>query len=57
MCPKIYSKGGTFHKNGILQSILNNDEDIIVSIGVNDTKIIYNSVSEPDTIQVLDVHD
>jgi hypothetical protein len=53
----IKTNGGTFHENGILQSILNNDEDLIISIGVNDTKIIYNSVSKRDTIQVLDVHD
>jgi hypothetical protein len=53
----IYSEGGKFHEYGVLLSILNNEEDTIVSIGVNDTKIIYNSVSKRDTIQVLDVHD
>ncbi len=57
MCPIINSKGGTFHENGILQLVINDKEDIIVSIGVNDRKVIYNSVSERDTIQVLDVHD
>jgi hypothetical protein len=30
---------------------------MIVTIGVNDTKIIYNSISKRETIQVLDVHD
>jgi hypothetical protein len=30
---------------------------MIVSIGVNDTKIIYNSVSKRETIQVLDAHE
>lgn len=49
--------GGSFHENGILQSVLNKDEDILVSIGVNDTKIIYNSISKREAIQVLNVHD
>ncbi len=56
-CPMIYTNGGTFHKNGVLQSILNSEQDMIVSIGVNDTKIIYNSISNRESIQVLDVHD
>jgi hypothetical protein len=53
----IYSKGGSFHENGILQTLMNDKEDILVSIGVNDTKIIYTSVSKRETIQVLDIHE
>jgi hypothetical protein len=51
------SEGGSFHENGILQSLMNDEEDIIVSIGVNDTKIIFNSISKRDTLQILDLHD
>ncbi len=55
-CPMKISDGGSFHENGILQSLMNDEQDIIVSIGVNDTKIIFNSISKRDTLQILDLH-